>query len=172
MLRLMSSLDIQISQADHKWSYMRNINDELRRAAENGDEESLKALLLNPKCDALAKDEENWTALMYAACRGHTSCVQLLLPVSDALVKDNYGTTALMLAAGYGHTSCVQLLLPVSDALAMNKHGKTARSLANEDGHDATASLINAYTLAMSELAALHSSVTIGQPRRSKALRV
>ena len=166
---------------------VRNINDELRRAAKSGDEKSLRSLLLNPKCNALTKDEKNWTALMYAACRGHTSCVQLLLPVSDALVKDNYGTTALMYAAchghtsciklllpfsdalakdndgetalmsaaRYGHTSCVQLLLPVSDALVMNKYGKTARSLATDYENDATANLIDDYTFALSELAAL-----------------
>ena len=119
---------------------MRNINDELRCAAGIGDEASLKSLLLYPKCNALANDACGGIALMYAAYKGHTSCIQLLLPVSDAL--------------------------------AMNKHGKTARSLATESGHDATVSLIDAYALAMSEWSALHSSVTIGQPRRSKALRV
>ena len=109
---------------------------------------------------------------MNAARYGHTLCVELLLPFSDTLTKDNDGWTALMHAARYGHTLCVELLLPISDALAKDNDGKTARSLADGGGHDAAVSLIDGYTLAMSELAALHSSLTIGHPRRSKVVRV
>ena len=47
---------------------MKNINDELMRVAEKGDNGRLKILLLNPKCDALARDDDGMTALMYATC--------------------------------------------------------------------------------------------------------
>ena len=65
---------------------MKDINDRLRSAAQDGKSVELKALLQDPTCDALSKSHEEMTALMIAAYAGHDACVELLLPVSDALV--------------------------------------------------------------------------------------
>ena len=109
---------------------MASIYEKLRQAAKAGFELELRALLNDPECDALVQDNERMTALMWAACYGHETCVDLLLPTSDALAKSNNGWTALMWAAQRGHESCVGQLLPVSDALAKGKGGRTALMLA------------------------------------------
>ena len=116
---------------------MTDFNEKLRKAARNGSELVLKALLREPGCDASSKDKFGMTALMYASYRGHEACVQLLLPVSDPLSKSKDGMTALMHAAWFGHESCVRLLLPVSDALASDKDGMTA--LMRAAGNDSEA---------------------------------
>jgi len=51
-------------------------------------------------------------ALRNAAENGHTEIVKLLIPVSDPKA---YDSEALKLAAGNGHTEIVKLLIPVSD---------------------------------------------------------
>ena len=48
------------------------------RAAECGDKETLLAVL-NAGCPVDAEDSEKMTPLLYAATRGHTDCMQLLL---------------------------------------------------------------------------------------------
>jgi len=58
------------------------------------------------------------TALMLAAERGHSDCVEALLSVSDARCMTPRGLTALHWAAARGHARCVELLAPVSDASA------------------------------------------------------
>ena len=70
---------------------MRNVNYELRSAAAEGDEELVKTLLLDPKCNPKDTDGRGKTALINAAFHSHALCVQLLLPVSDALAKDTEG---------------------------------------------------------------------------------
>lgn len=91
------------------------------------------ALLLeahDPLAQLLVVDKKGRSALMIAACEGHTSCVNLLLSVPaarweqqaisyaglQALMKavmqqDRNGITALMLACSRGHTDAVDLLL-------------------------------------------------------------
>jgi len=82
-----------------------------------------------------AKDKYGETALMFAAEKGHTEIVQLLLQKgADVNAKTNSDRTALMLAAAKAHTEIVQLLLKNgADVNAKNKYGQTAYDLAEND---------------------------------------
>ena len=151
---------------------MDSINEELRVAAESGDEAEVEALLLNSKCDPLSTDKYGMTPLMCAAYGGHEACFQLLLPVSDASTKNNHDWTALMYAAHGGYDSCVRLLLPVSDALAKDNENKTASEIASERGHFQSANFIDAYALTQSEKTALDSVITTVTPQKRNSLRV
>ncbi len=58
-----------------------------------------------------ARDNRDWTALMWAAWKGHESVGTLLLVRgADRLLKNNDGKTALDLAKNRGHTGMVKLL--------------------------------------------------------------
>ena len=135
-----------------------DINDRLREAAKLGHAVELEALLREPGCDALAKNNNGMTALMWAAGKGQEACVRLLLPVSGVLakvsavrelktalrepacgtlIKDINGMTALMGAVFHGHEACVQLLLPTSDVLAADGKGQTLLMHAAYFGHEA-----------------------------------
>ena len=153
---------------------MNSINEQLRVAAESGDEAEVEALLLNPKCDPLSKDDnkDGMTAVMIAASNGHEACLQLLLPVSDPLAKDHWGGTALMHAASDGHASCVNILLPLSDISAKNNEEDTASEIASSKGHSQLAMFITAYAAARSEKTALSSSIPAVAPQKSRSLRM
>ena len=76
--------------------------------------------------EANMKRPNGTTALMEAAYKGNTACVQLLL--QEAKAQTNEGGTALMYAADRGHPDCVQLLL--QEVGMQNMEGKTALILA------------------------------------------
>ena len=124
------------------WGSVANINEKLWAAAEGGHAIELEALLREPGCDALTRNNRGWTALMWAAYCGHESCVRLLLPVSDASSTDENGLTALMRAAHEGHEACVGRLRTVSDALARDNDGATALMRASFYGHEACMKLL------------------------------
>ena len=119
-----------------------HINERLREAAKNGDEVELKALLLDPSCDVLSKDEFNMTALMWAAGRGRKACIEILLPVCDPSSKTELGWTALTLAARYGHAACLAVLLQTGDALAGDVSGMTPLMWAAGYGYDACVKIL------------------------------
>ena len=122
---------------------MSSLNDQLMTAAAKGDADQVRALLLDPQCDARVKDAKGWTALMRATRHGHSPSVSLLLPVSEPLAKDNDDWTALMWAAVYGYGSCLELLVPVSDPLAKDKGvGWNALMWAAYMGHAACVNLL------------------------------
>ena len=121
---------------------MKNVNDDLREATENGNEALIKTLLLETQCNPKDADSRGRTALMYAAENGHMSCVQLLLPVSDVLAKDEDGLTALICAAANGNTSCLDLLLLVGDALAKDRDGWSALMCATTYGRSLCVQLL------------------------------
>eukprot|EP00913_Durusdinium_trenchii_P014956 g14029.t2 len=67
-----------------------------------------------------------WTALIFAASKGHDGAVQLLLGAKADAANEN-GATALSLAAGNGHDGAVQLLLGAkADVAAAYENGDTA----------------------------------------------
>ncbi len=77
---------------------------QLMKAAKSGNEWQLKRLL-EAKADVNIKDNDGWTALMYAVRYNEgLECVELLLD-SDADIKavNNYGLTAIALAANYNN---------------------------------------------------------------------
>ncbi len=76
------------------------------------------------------------TALMFAACHGHTACVAALLTAgADVNAADSRGMSALQLAVGVGHLGCVAALLEGSaDPNAADRTGDTAVHLAVQNG--------------------------------------
>ena len=70
---------------------MSDINERLMKAAKSGSAVEMKALLREPGCDALAKDDNGMTALMWAAWNGHEACVRVMLQDSDALAQSTDG---------------------------------------------------------------------------------
>ena len=128
--------------------------------------------LLLPVSDALAKDKDGWTALMWAAGSGFEGCVSLLLPASDALAPDNEGWTALIQAAHAGEEACVKILLPASDALARDESGLTAKDWAYKGGYDDLARFIGAYALSKSERDEFEVAAHSGAPSGRSVRRV
>ncbi|KAH6903931.1 hypothetical protein BKA70DRAFT_1154855 [Coprinopsis sp. MPI-PUGE-AT-0042] len=107
----------------------------LMLAAKVGNLACAKALLSllgvdAPGIDINAQDNNGWTALIYAARRGHTPVLKLLceVPGIDINTADNRGQTALIHAVDEGNTEAAKLLigLPGIDVNATENHGWTA----------------------------------------------
>ena len=85
--------------------------------------------MLDACADKDAKDNDGWTALIFASIGGHESCVRALLYAGadkDAKTTTN-GSTALIWASENGHESCVQALLDAgADRDAKDNKGRTA----------------------------------------------
>lgn len=76
----------------------------LMTAAKAGNDWEIK-LLIDSKASMNIKDNDGWTALMYAArYQESISCIELLLNAgADVKLKNNYDSTALILAASYNN---------------------------------------------------------------------
>jgi len=88
-------------------------NEELFQAAKNGHADSVRSLL-RAGAEVDSKDDEEKTALHWAAAYGHRDVVALLLGHMDLgqiAARDNGGRTALHWAAWNGHKDVVALLL-------------------------------------------------------------
>ncbi|KAI7972793.1 hypothetical protein EIK77_003939 [Talaromyces pinophilus] len=82
----------------------------LLSAAKNGNEWAVEVLLENIPCDP--KDEDNRTPLSWAAEKGHTAVVVLLLNKdADVNTHDKSGTTPLVFAVMNGRKDVIELLL-------------------------------------------------------------
>lgn len=78
-------------------------------AAWDGDAKGVRALLAYP---GIVPAAHHSTALMHAAHRGKTACVELLLPVSDPNARN---AESLWRAACHGRAACVRRLASASD---------------------------------------------------------
>ena len=78
-------------------------------AALKGSEACVKALL-RAKANPDLQDIDGFTALMWAAFKGHEPCVQALLLKANTELFDEGGRTALQHAEVEGHTATAQLL--------------------------------------------------------------
>jgi ankyrin repeat protein len=82
-------------------------------SARDGNVESLQLLCEN--VNATDDCSSGWTALHYAAWKGHIACVQWLLERgASALLRDASGQLPLHLSARYGHSQCCRLLVRAS----------------------------------------------------------
>jgi hypothetical protein len=73
-------------------------------------------VLIDNGADVNAKDNDGWTALMYAAFSGYTETAEVLIDNgADVNAKDNDGLTALMIAEGNDQTEIVNLLREVEE---------------------------------------------------------
>lgn len=91
-------------------------------------------LLLENGADVKAVDEDNWTALLWAAWTGMPTVVEELVKAgSDVNALDNKKQSALMIAAQRGNEKVVEILINAgADVNLKNVDGKTAEDLANE----------------------------------------
>ena len=127
-------------------SGMVNTNEALRITAGRGKTEAMKALI-NAGADVNAKDNDDETALMWAAESGHAEAVKILINTgANVNAKNNDGYTALMLAAINGNAETIKILLNAgADVNAKNNNGGTALILAAYRGHaEAITTLLNA----------------------------
>ena len=101
---------------------------ELLKAAQNGDVSAVKKLLAGG-ADITCQDEE-WagTPLHWAAFKGHSKVVSLLLDKgADVNATNKDGRTALFMAAGFNHRQVVEILLRhKADRGIRDKNGRTA----------------------------------------------
>ncbi len=108
----------------------------LIQAAKTGNIIHVQALLAKG-VNANAKDSEGTTALMFAAQKGYTEIVRILLN-NDAnvnLASRRFGLTALMLAAAHKQPDSARLLLAAgADVNAKNDDGSTALMVASLKG--------------------------------------
>ena len=91
-------------------------------------------LLLSNGADVKAVDEDNWTALIWAAWTGMPTVVEELVKAgSDVNALDNKKQSALMIAAQRGNDKVVEILINAgADRTLKNEDGKGAEDLANE----------------------------------------
>jgi len=89
--------------------------------------------------DINAKDNNGYTALMWASSNGNTAIVQQLIAAgADINAKNNYGNTALLWASRRGHTLVVKQLIAAGVSLNdKNNGGNTALMWASINGHTA-----------------------------------
>jgi len=94
----------------------------------------------------------NWTPLHYAASKGHTAMMRLLIE-NDAYIdaESPNGTTPLMMAAYYASPNAVKLMLEEgSDPLLKNQDGQTALDMALVKDKKLSVQYIRAFIEALS----------------------
>ena len=105
-------------------------------AAKNGDIERLRQFV-NDNVDLEYRDDDGYTALIWATREGKTRCVRLLLDANaDVHAEDHTGYTALIWAAATGHIQCARLLINANaDIEATTDGNDTALIWAARNGH-------------------------------------
>jgi ankyrin repeat protein len=102
-------------------------------------------MLLNADADKKAKQIDGATALLIAAEKGCTQCLQLLPDTgADKNATTDRNSTALMLAAWNGHLECIKYLLNC-DINAVNNNGHSTLSASVAENHvDCVRTLVRA----------------------------
>jgi len=116
---------------------MENLNSELFRAVEEGNEERV-SLLLDDGADKDSTDNNRWTPLFIATYHGHEACMRLLLDAGADINKISSwsATTPLYISAAKGHEACVKLLIDYgTDIYKTDINGNTALIIAYTKGY-------------------------------------
>lgn len=121
-----------------------NANKALLLAAAKDHKGDIVHLLLRIGANVATTTDNGWTALHYAADKGHEAAVRLLLEKgADVATKTNYGCTALHRAAWNGHEAVVRLLLEKrANVAAKAALLWTALHLAADRGHKTVVQLL------------------------------
>lgn len=114
------------------WAAYVNYSSPARTAEEDRKRGPIVQLLLANKVQIGTRDNDGWTALMWASWSGLTQVTGILLEHgADTSTADRQGNTALALAAQRGNVDIVRLLLAKgADKTVLTRTGKTARELA------------------------------------------
>ena len=117
--------------------FCKDIQKELRLAAERGNVDIIRRVLSSFMVDMNFKTERNRSPLILAARKGHKDVVKLLLDRgAEPNMADQYGGTPLHFAALEGHKDVVQLLLDGGAEPNMaDEHEFTPLHLAAFKGH-------------------------------------
>lgn len=105
----------------------------LHFAANEGQEEIVKELLLHPDIQIEALSSIGRTPLHLASIRGYTKIVRLLVSNgANVNVKDNDENTPLHYSSEFGHFECIIYFIKETEADAMikNKFGYTPSDIA------------------------------------------
>ncbi|XP_047100896.1 60 kDa lysophospholipase-like [Schistocerca piceifrons] len=115
----------------------------LIEASKEGVVEELRALLA-AGANVEARDEDMWTALHWAAVRGHEDVVRCLVEGgADVETRDSRGNTPMHWAAYRGHAAVVRLLAASSgDPNAMDVYRRTPLHYAARQGHAEVAAVL------------------------------
>lgn len=111
-----------------------NLQDRLKIASQNNDLESLQQIL-QQEVDINFATEEGWTALHFAAFKGHNKIVAALLEAKINIDVQGkvYGRTALHYAVDRGNLETVKLLIAKGANIRISdKANKTPLDLAQE----------------------------------------
>lgn len=88
-----------------------SLEEQLINAAKNNNTEKLKALI-KAGASLEARDNNDMTALMYAADKGYSNIARILIDAgADINAKNNYNLTAFFRAADKGHVEIVKMLI-------------------------------------------------------------
>lgn len=117
--------------------------------ATNSDECKVELVkqLLDGGVNVDSQDGRGFTALIYAAARGHEKCVKLLLEHGADINKRNQeGGTALMYSVGNAHISTTEFLLSKgANVNAVAYDGDSSLDIALRKSHKRTASILYKY---------------------------
>lgn len=105
-----------------------DLNEELRKEIRGGRYAVAETLLANPAVSPNSRDQEGWTALMYAARAENPHLVMLLLKAGvDLDLVNREGETALVVAVRRGNVEAArQLLMAGADVKPKDARGRTA----------------------------------------------
>ena len=109
----------------------------LVKYVKEGDADKVRQALAAPRCNSNQADENNQTALMWAAELGNAKIVGILMNgKANPNKADKAGRMALMLSAKNGHANIAKALLDYgANVNAADKEGKTALMLSAKNGH-------------------------------------
>ena len=82
-----------------------------------GSAAALQAVLDAGEAELEARNEDGYTAFLWACCKGHAECIALLAQAGcNTRAKNEKGSTGLILAAASGSATAVQAVLDACEA--------------------------------------------------------